>query len=406
MPIIRLGLGQGVAAALGVVLSILQARSLSIYDFGTLTTLLSIQAFLFTCSDLGYTHAFFKFSANSNFTGYIVRRNLSFLASSLIVLLVLSIYPRTGISQFGLKEYGLIFLNAWLMVCLSSMTTKFQSTSRFGMVAFLSVIPFLFTVLFILALHLFEVSMSVEVFLGCSISSYLAAVILVFLRSSRNFDLRSLSKTVLNASKLNKSEMVYLRSITPSVILSSIYNRIDIWLLGYLGTSSSVGLYGVGSKFLMPISLAASSLNIWLWPQLAKGASKNTESSLKAANLVIFAVIILILPFFFIMPQFIGLAFGAKYIDAAGVSMVFILKGYLALAVTPWVVRAYLGGHERFMTMISLFQLITNSCLCFILIPKIGALGAAIGSLSIEAVIVIGMVVIGSKPIQSLAKQR
>ena len=170
-----------------------------------------------------------------------------------------------------------------------------------------------------------------------------------------------------------------------------IFERLTVFVLGYsdryfidrydLGGTKEVGLYGLASQLATIIFLVIVSLNSAYQPYLFKKMSEGFKRRIhKVTGLYIIACAVTVIGLFITMPLLFRFFIGKNYQEAKPYTYI-LCSGYFMWGIYN-AFQAYLIylNKSRTILLISVIGMATSLILNFILVPAIGAQGAAITS--------------------------
>jgi O-antigen/teichoic acid export membrane protein len=179
--------------------------------------------------------------------------------------------------------------------------------------------------------------------------------------------------------------LVYSLPLIVSEGLNSFVTNVDIYFLGYFLNSSIVGEYNIAlqiSNLFYPVLFSFS----FLLPPVLTRLNKNDQQSemvelyqIVTKWVVIFTLPLLVL-FLFVPRTVVGLLFGSNYTGAATALRVLAVGNFFSVAVGLINASLIALGRNRTVAFILGFQFCVNVILDVVLIPEIGATGAAVAT--------------------------
>lgn len=185
--------------------------------------------------------------------------------------------------------------------------------------------------------------------------------------------------------KFNKSTAFSLLRNSWPLILSALaisaYMRIDQIMIKELMNVEAVGQYAAAVRiseawYFIPMVIASS-----LFPAIINAKKQNEElfnaRLQRLYCLIAWLAIIIALPMNFLSDWVVDILYGDQYNQAGGVLMIHIWAGifvFVGVASEKWLLSENL---QIFSTINTSIGVIVNACLNYILIPKIGVIGAA-----------------------------
>lgn len=166
-----------------------------------------------------------------------------------------------------------------------------------------------------------------------------------------------------------------------------IYMQIDITMLRFLVGSGAAGEYAVAVRIVMLTTIFASALTTTLFPALIRARSNPDPARYWMLMRGTFALLFLSsyalsAGFFFLGPAALVFAFGADYATAGEVLACLALVlpfAFARMVITRWVI---LEGQGNFLIASEALGAAVNITLNFLLIPRLGLLGAAVSTIA------------------------
>lgn len=172
-----------------------------------------------------------------------------------------------------------------------------------------------------------------------------------------------------------------------SAAIASVIQRADLWLMGYFLAQPEIGVYQVAMRLTLPLTVLLGALNTALWPRASALTSssqtlrllRNTfaASSFAALGGIIYAIFI---------PMLTPVLFGAEYKSGVLLGQLLCFRYCIALLACPIGVIGYSFGMVRIYWLVNMLQLIVTVSLSVLLLPRIGAAGAAIALIANDTV--------------------
>ncbi len=177
------------------------------------------------------------------------------------------------------------------------------------------------------------------------------------------------------------------------VVASSIYNVLDTNMLGLFSNDTQVGFYTAGTKVIRIAISALASVSVVIVPRLSYMSENSSKSEFgemfkKSINVIEFLCIPATFGIFILSEPIIYILCGIEFFDSINVSR--IISPILFFILTGGAI-----GDQIFIPLrkdkLNLYPVIAgafiNIILNFILIPKFGAVGAAIGTVFAESTV-------------------
>lgn len=195
-----------------------------------------------------------------------------------------------------------------------------------------------------------------------------------------------------------------LRHFKPLLILfsssvaMSIYTMLDTVMLGFMSDYDQVGYYSSATHVSKAILMAVISLSLVVVPRISYYAENNDFDSVrdlvrKSMSVNAFLAFPVAIGLASLSPWFVPLFFGQEFMGAIVpleiMSMVIIAIGFNNLIGLQILIGL---GHDRLYLYSILFGTIPNVLLNLVLIPRLGAIGASISSVSAEILILLIMI--------------
>jgi O-antigen/teichoic acid export membrane protein len=174
-------------------------------------------------------------------------------------------------------------------------------------------------------------------------------------------------------------------ALTEGLRAAQVY--IAIFILGLLGTLTSVGLYRVADATAAICFVPVTLLSVIASPTIARLHSMNDRAGLQHyLGLVSVAatagIALLSLPLLFEGELLLGLAFGREFASAQPALTILCLGNIAATALGPVAVYMNMTGGERSVSRTCAISLAVNLALAFALVPQFGSVGAAIANVT------------------------
>lgn len=173
------------------------------------------------------------------------------------------------------------------------------------------------------------------------------------------------------------------------LVLGVIYFRLDTFLLSFLSSDGEVGRYGVAYRVLEVLIVVPIYLMSTLFPEIARQRPHSArlneivQGAFSSAGL---AAVPLLIIFVVFAEEVVGVAGGPAYISAAPVVRYLALAVALLFLNTVFFQSLVALNRQGNLFVLLLAVLVGNVLLNLILIPALGAVGAAISLVISEAV--------------------
>lgn len=172
------------------------------------------------------------------------------------------------------------------------------------------------------------------------------------------------------------------------LVLGVIYFRLDTFLLSFLSSDAEVGRYGVAYRVLEGLAVVPIYLMSTLFPEIARQSPHSVrlnqvvQGAFSSAAL---AAVPLVIIFVVFAEEVVGVAGGPAYIDAAPVLRYLALAVALLFLNTVFFQSLVALNRQGNLFVLLLAVLVGNIVLNVVLIPPLGAVGAAISLVVSEA---------------------
>ncbi|KAF0152676.1 MAG: polysaccharide biosynthesis protein [Ignavibacteria bacterium] len=168
-------------------------------------------------------------------------------------------------------------------------------------------------------------------------------------------------------------------------VFSFVFFQLDTILLMLLKGEYDTGIYQAVFKFIMlPLAIPEIVMNVLL-PVLTRLFGENKEEWKRISSLLSKSLLLIVLPvsllLFSYADDIIVLVYGIKYVSAAPVLKIFSLIILVRFLLEPFALMLTTSGRQYVRLFTVVIATLINLILNIILIPKLGAEGAAIVSL-------------------------
>ncbi|PRY67391.1 O-antigen/teichoic acid export membrane protein [Halomonas ventosae] len=181
----------------------------------------------------------------------------------------------------------------------------------------------------------------------------------------------------------------WMRAWMPFTLLvaaSTLNAQIGILLLGWMSTADQVAAMQVAERGAMLVTLSLAVVNLVIGPHITQVHRSGDRARLQAlsrysARLALLVALPIALPLLLAGGPILGLVFGEQYRDLATWPLVVLVLGQLANVTFGSVgMLLTMSGFEGDTLRGQTFALLINLALAALLIPFLGAVGAAIGA--------------------------
>jgi len=382
---------QVAGAALSFVVSLLLAKLIGAVGLGLFFLSVTCTEIFSTISRLGLENGALKFIAIAHATaerGVVatVYRKCVGIATLSALAMALPAYAILVLAPIGAAHHAeFVALVPFLMIALVPVTVlpvqteAFKAIDRPGTAVFLqTVLPQSVLVLasVILASRGIESATTV---LMCYAGAFCLAALLAFVRWW----------SIVNDvwQRANFSAAVLLRTSLPILIVTSL-NLVMAWtdtlVLGLLSDAEQVGIYGVALRFSATTAFVLIAINSVVAPQFAAlhAGGRHAELEALARRSSFWTLLIaspLILVFMIFPAQILGL-FGEQFVAGTASLRLLALAQLVNVSTGQLTSLLIMTGHERLMRNNMIFSAGLNLAGNLVLVPMLGALGAAIST--------------------------
>jgi O-antigen/teichoic acid export membrane protein len=177
-------------------------------------------------------------------------------------------------------------------------------------------------------------------------------------------------------------------------IVGSLYYRIDLIILSELDSEEAVGIYGLAYRFVDTLIVLPAYVMLTLLPEFSRLTEQRgrTDELMQTASTVMqVAVVPLVVFFVAFAGQVTELIGGSEFADSARVLQVLILGVGFAYIAAVFVEPLIAFNRQSWLFRTTSLVLVLNVALNFLLIPPLGANGAAV-AFAISELVVLALV--------------
>jgi len=164
-----------------------------------------------------------------------------------------------------------------------------------------------------------------------------------------------------------------------STIVVMVIMRADVWLMGFFLDKSDIGVYTVGARFAMPLTIILSAINAALWPRASASRSTEETVAMLSQTFRLSAIVACLGGVYALLaPLLAPLLFGQAYAGSVTLGQLLSLRYALAILICPVGVIGYSFGMVRVYWWINLIQLAVVLAINWLLLPRIGPTASAL----------------------------
>ncbi len=185
----------------------------------------------------------------------------------------------------------------------------------------------------------------------------------------------------------------FTRWVTISSLATMFIMRIDIFMLEAISTSVQVGYYASANQLAYLFPLITGSITTVLLPRVSQyKGGEELRGYVRKVFRVTPPVLLIFVPLVIAAPFLVPFLMGADYLHSVPVFRLLIVSFTISVIANPIALTFYNLDRADILAYLNLIQLAVNVLFNLWLIPKYGAVGAAIGTLFVR---VVGGVYIG-----------
>lgn len=370
------------------------AKYLGAENYGILTTALVFTSFFAAFVDFGISTIILKNTAGN-------KEELKKLVSSyfglsivysiplVLVTALLGLVVYSGSSQELKLALVILPISLFFGVITSSFNALFQNDLKLGVIALADSITKIVSLVVILLLVSNDSGLFGFMLLNAFIPIVSSAIILIsarqFGRIKPSFDIPKWKKMIREAAPIGLS-----------VIIFSVYFKVDAFLLSLMTSSTEVGIYGLAYRVVEAISSFPAFFMAAAFASLAAAYNQNLRE--KFSDLIIRSLTLMLIVGFplavgglILSGDIIEILGTDEYLPATVPLAILIAATSVSFINFVWGNTLIILGKQKFLLYFSIFNLTINIILNLILIPTIGITGAAIATLFTEVFATVGV---------------
>jgi O-antigen/teichoic acid export membrane protein len=370
-------IGRGGVILISLLTTAILTRNLGKAGYGAFGVINTAVVMFFSFADWGTNMIAVRESAKSPPKAGLILGNCLFLRSLMAFLGVAAFWAFVSLNPAFAKFRQEASLASFIIFFFSLKTSAqiiFHSKLKLYLMALVDLIA---AAVFLIFLLLIKNTSLFQVVLFLNFSALISAFIALLL------SIRIVKIDFQINQKLIKELIKESLSMGALMVVFSIYNRIDTFILHFFKGEAATGLYTLAYKVHDNLCLGAAYLMNAFFPVIANFSKQTSENQTlktilqKAFDLLLLMAIILVVLILIFAPTIINLLGGKEFLPslkilrilgfATGISYLNHLTGYSLAAL----------GKQRAHLKFSLFALLTNVVLNLVLIPRFSFVAAA-----------------------------
>lgn len=380
-----------ISSALVFIGSIFTINALSIESFGVLSSYNNITALMSGLILSGLNLAFIRYftlylKKDIGLAKLLFKKIISLeIVFSFLILVITLFFSRFIADQFFQKPdlyfyIRLAGLGTFLAVLLTFFQSVFQSQEKYNFFSFVIIGQSLITTVIIFLLFVFK-SLSTPHIIYANLSAYLLVIIASLLYYS---------KTPVARVKYSQAPVHFFREVMHYskwliiITLSSLlFSRLDVLMLTKISDLTQVGIFSFANTIYLNLLILVAAVNTIVLPKISR--LESAEEINTTTNKIFRLSLILALttiPFLFLVKPAVLLLFGTKYIEAMPVLYIMLVGFVISVTFNPVVNMLLILKKQRFMAYTNIAVLVYNFLLNLLLIPRYGARGAVIATIT------------------------
>jgi O-antigen/teichoic acid export membrane protein len=196
----------------------------------------------------------------------------------------------------------------------------------------------------------------------------------------------TVSWSFLRASGRLRDGMLALLRVNGWMLLAAfamLGGRLDVWLVGTLGTPAQAGLYAVAAQLCVGVGIVTQALVTTALPSVSRfQTAGEVRDFLVRSTRLLLPLFLLPLVAWPIAAPVIGGVFGAAYAGSAGAFTVLLLAAIMTLAGAPLMLVLLSLGEARVMAYGALAQFALRVALAVPMVPAWGAVGLGVADVA------------------------
>lgn len=370
-------------------LTVYIARSFEVKEYGIISFFFSILSVLILISGLGINVSAAKYTAQYNKSEKLISVlnsgiKLRIIASLIFAFIIILTYKHLAVIIMKPELSSLLLISVPLLFLkglLAFLKNIFVGLHRLKYSFVINLLESILKLLLIILFFNFATASLLTIISVYTLATLLSVIVgfLLLYRNYYTIDRYNKVKIKFENDIINYSIPLFFISI--GVIIAS---DIDIIMLGLLSTNEEVGYYSISKHIITKLPLMSFIIATGVMPIFAKFDNNNRKKltkflySLLRIMLIVYSVIFLLM--FLLSPYFIPFIFGTQYQNAIQIFQYLLPYSFIySFSIVLSAFLTYQGlAKKRVKNLI--FSTILNITLNYILIPKYGAIGAAIST--------------------------
>lgn len=396
-----LTLSQAGEKAVNFLLIVILARYLGVEEYGIYALAISFVGMFGNLFDGGLNFLLTREIASSG------RNEAVFFRQALLLKFIIGVAVFIGLIVIAvIMKYDIRVLYSVILFAFAALNISFSNTFRavfigYERMEFEGALALLYRLLALAGIFLL---LNIGISFPSLMTPYMAAAIIVLLLSyyfqKKRFPL------VRYAEQMNIKKRELFRQALPfavGAVMSEMYFNIDSVMLSKLGDIKTVGNYNAAYRLVFAGLLLANGLSLAVYPYFAKVWKQDKSHVFRVFNFIFKLLLIISLPVSFVVAflanDIIVFVFGGKFYASGPILQILgwtLIPLYL-YHITGRTLEAI--GEQGFVARTMVVGVVSNIVLNAILIPTLGARGAATATLISTSLILLAHLVFISKKI-------
>ncbi|HWV37029.1 MAG TPA: oligosaccharide flippase family protein [Vulgatibacter sp.] len=390
-------LPQGVTAASGLAVTLILARGLSAASLGRHALAISVASLVIAFTDLGIGATAVRFAAGARAEGRMAEARAILRWTLGLRLLVgvgasaaaFALAPAIAALAWHDSTLAPLIRLALLTSALAPLVTfpalYLQAHRRFRLNAFAASGQGAFTLLAVLVaagLGLWSVE---AILVASAVGMAVAAAVLLPLVPWEVIRPRLPHRRALSMPA-SEGLGTFARYNLAASLVCAVTARMDVWAMGFFLGDAEIGVYTVASRFTLPLLMLIAAVNTALAPRAAAVAGSREETvrllrkTFALSALLAFGALVYSL----VVPMAAPWIFGEAYEGSVALARLLGVRYVIAILFCPIAVVGYNFDLIRSYVAMNVAQLVLVTGANALLLPRIGADGAAISFIASE----------------------